>query len=283
MKKHNIKLVLVIVFIFVIGFVSINGGLLDKDKITKNIINVSENSIEFDSPYENLNELAKNNKRVARILENKEEYPEFLLEALSKNTELIDYVLDYNDNNGKVLSNDIGNVKKGDYPLLLQYDKRWGYAYYGEYNLAISGCGPTTIAMVVAGLTERNDVTPYTVAKYAMENNYYSESGTKWALMKEGIKHFGIKSRELNNSKKLIFKELEKGHPIICSMKPGIFTTTGHFIAIVGIKDNKFIVHDPNSKKKSKGLWSYEEIKDEIRNMWVFEKKNLKKLDILHK
>lgn len=273
MKKHNIKLVLVIVFIFVIGFVSINGGLLDKDKITKNIINVSENSIEFDCPYENLNELAKNNKRVARILENKEEYPEFLLEALSKNTELIDYVLDYNDNNGKVLSNDIGNVKKGDYPLLLQYDKRWGYAYYGEYNLAISGCGPTTIAMVVAGLTGRNDVTPYTVAKYAMENNYYSESGTKWALMKEGIKHFGIKSRELNNSKKLIFKELEKGHPIICSMKLGIFTTTGHFIAIVGIKDNKFIVHDPNSKKKSKGLWSYEEIKDEIRNMWVFEKK----------
>lgn len=273
MKKHNIKLVLVIVFIFVIGFVSINGGLLDKDKITKNIINVSENSIEFDCPYENLNELAKNNKRVARILENKEEYPEFLLEALSKNTELIDYVLDYNDNNGKVLSNDIGNVKKGDYPLLLQYDKRWGYAYYGEYNLAISGCGPTTIAMVVAGLTGRNDVTPYTVAKYAMENNYYSESGTKWALMKEGIKHFGIKSRELNNSKKLIFKELEKGHPIICSMKPGIFTTTGHFIAIVGIKDNKFIIHDPNSKKKSKGLWSYEEIKDEIRNMWVFEKK----------
>lgn len=273
MKKQNIKLVLVIVFIFVIGFISINGGLLDKDKITKNIINVRENSIEFDSPYENLNELAKNNKRVARILENKEEYPEFLLEALSKNTELIDYVLDYNDNNGKVLSNDIGNVKKGDYPLLLQYDKRWGYAYYGEYNLAISGCGPTTIAMVVAGLTGRNDVTPYTVAKYAMENNYYSESGTKWALMKEGIKHFGIKSRELNNSKKLIFKELEKGHPIICSMKPGIFTTTGHFIAIVGIKDNKFIVHDPNSKKKSKGLWSYEEIKDEIRNMWVFEKK----------
>lgn len=79
MKKHNIKLVLVIVFIFVIGFVSINGGLLDKDKITKNIINVSENSIEFDCPYENLNELAKNNKRVARILENKEEYPEFFI------------------------------------------------------------------------------------------------------------------------------------------------------------------------------------------------------------
>lgn len=273
MKKHNIKLVLVIVFIFVISFISINVGLLDKDRITKNILNVSENSVEFDSPYENLNELAKNNKRVSKILENKEEYPEFLLEALSKNTELIDYVLDYNDNNGKVLSNDIGNVKKGDYPLLLQYDKRWGYAYYGEYNLAISGCGPTTIAMVIAGLTGRNDVTPYTVAKYAMENNYYSESGTKWTLMNEGIKHFGIKSRELSNSKKLISKELEKGHPIICSMKPGIFTTTGHFIAIVGIKDNKFIVHDPNSKKKSKGLWSYEEIKAEIRNIWVFEKK----------
>ena len=273
MKKHNIKLVLVIVFIFVISFISINVGLLDKDRITKNILNISENSVEFDSPYENLNELAKNNKRVSKILENKEEYPEFLLEALSKNTELIDYVLDYNDNNGKVLSNDIGNVKKGDYPLLLQYDKRWGYAYYGEYNLAISGCGPTTIAMVIAGLTGRNDVTPYTVAKYAMENNYYSESGTKWTLMNEGIKHFGIKSRELSNSKKLISKELEKGHPIICSMKPGIFTTTGHFIAIGGIKDNKFIVHDPNSKKKSKGLWSYEEIKAEIRNIWVFEKK----------
>lgn len=66
--------------------------------------------------------------------------------------------------------------------------------------------------------------------------------------------------------------ELENGHPIICSMGRGDFTTTGHIIAITGIKDGKFIVRDPNSKERSNKLWSYEKIAPQIKNLWSYQR-----------
>ena len=124
--------------------------------------------------------------------------------------------------------------------------------------------------MVVAGLTGDEKTTPYKVAKYAADNGYYVEgTGTAWSLMAKGCKHFGLQSKELVLDKNIIFSELENGHPIICSMGPGDFTSTGHFIVFAGIKDGKIQVNDPNSKKRTK-LWDYDKLKDQINNLWVF-------------
>ena len=57
--------------------------------------------------------------------------------------------------------------KKEDIPLLLQWDKRWGYAPYGNNNIAISGCAPTCLSMVIVGLTKDTAATPDVVASYA--------------------------------------------------------------------------------------------------------------------
>ena len=64
--------------------------------------------------------------------------------------------------------------------------------------------------------------------------------------------------------------ELEQNHPIICSMGPGDFTMTGHIIVITGVKNGKFVINDSNSKDRSKKLWSYEEIREQIKNLWSF-------------
>ena len=48
---------------------------------------------------------------------------------------------------------------------------------------------------------------------------------------------------------------LENGEPVICSMRPGDFTTKGHFIVLVGMEDGKIRVHDPNSAQRSSQLW----------------------------
>ena len=72
--------------------------------------------------------------------------------------------------------------------------------------------------------------------------------------MTEGSEHFGIQGSELVLDQSIIFSELEKGHPIICSMCPGDFTTTGHFIVLAGTKYGKIQVNDPNSKKQIVGL-----------------------------
>ena len=54
-------------------------------------------------------------------------------------------------------------------------------------------------------------------------------------------------------------------------MRPGDFTTTGHFIVITGLKDGKFIIKDPNSKERSNQLWDYQILEHQISNLWAFQ------------
>lgn len=218
--------------------------------------------------------LSNQDGRIHTILEHMDDYPEELLDMLSRNLEMLDFVLEFPEKKGQIFENTIGNVKKGTFPLLLQWDSRWGYASYGENYLAISGCAPTALAMVVAGLTGKNSITPYTISQFALENGYYIDGvGTSWDLMTEGSKHFGIMGKEITLSKQSIYSSLEQGHPIICSMRPGDFTTQGHFIVLVGIWEDKIMVNDPNSKKRSAQLWEYETLEYQIKNLWSFQRK----------
>ena len=91
---------------------------------------------------------------------------------LSRNPDMLDFVEGYPEKKGQVFADSIGDVKKGEYPLLLQWDERWGYGDYGTSCVAVSGCAPTVISMAVAGLTGEDSITPYTVASYAQENGY---------------------------------------------------------------------------------------------------------------
>ena len=219
-----------------------------------------------------LETLANENPDIAKIMKNKDSYPKILLEMLSRNLDMTDYVLNYLDYKGQVFSNDIGKVTKGKYPLLLQYDTRWGYGMYGDDVIAINGCGPTSLAMIIAGLTGRNDITPYDIATYSYQKGYYT-GGTSWSLFTEGTSKYGIIGTEIPLSKASIINELEQNHPIICSMKKGDFTTTGHIITIVGTKNKQFIINDPNSRERSNELWSYETLEPQIRNLWSFRLK----------
>lgn len=244
-----------------------NDDKVSEDKVDEAVIKTGDKVID------DLYILSKKDNRIKTIIDNKNNYPNILLKMLSNNIDMTDYVLNYTEKVGQVFSDNIGSINKGEYPLLLQYDVRWGYGYYGDSIIAISGCGPTVLSMVVAGLTGRNDVTPYSIAQYAYKNGYYkSGSGTSWSIMTEGIRQYNIKGKNISLSKSSIMNELNKGHPIVCSMRPGDFTTTGHYILITGIKDGKFVINDPNSEQRSQKLWTYEEIYSQIKNLWAFEK-----------
>lgn len=218
-----------------------------------------------------LQSMVRQDKRMKTILKNYDEYPEELLEMLSRNIEMLDFVLDYPEKKGNVYANTIGDKEKGSIPLLLQWDQRWGYGNYGESNIGISGCGPTSLSMVITGLTGNKEITPYEVAKFAEENEYYVlGSGTSWSLFTEGSQNFGVQGRELPLSETSIYNALQSGQPIICSMRPGDFTTTGHIIVLTGIKDGKITVNDPNSNERSNKLWDYETLEHQINNLWAF-------------
>lgn len=164
-------------------------------------------------------------------------------------------------------------VTRGEIPLFLQTDRRWAGAVYGDDIMAETGCGPTCLSMVYCGLTGDDEWNPYKLAcKAEMEGYYVRGSGSAWSMMTELANEIGLEAYEVSYDAESIRRELESGHPIICIMGPGDFTTTGHFIVLSEIKeDGSVVVKDPNSKENSKKTWEIEELMRQMKNLWGYQ------------
>ena len=204
-----------------------------------------------------------------QIVEHQNEYPTSLLKLANTNKETIPFVADYLSDCQKSYSLDLTEDLKDGLPRSLQFDKRWGYKKYGNDFMAVNGCGPTCLSVVASYLKQNPTLNPYYIAKMSYQNGYYTYKGTSWKLMNEGAQKLGIHSKELPLSEKIMVDELQQDHPIICSVGPGTFTTTGHFIVLKDYQDGKFIVNDPNSIEKSHE-YSFEDLGYQIKNLWSY-------------
>lgn len=199
------------------------------------------------------------------------DYPESLIQLLERNPETEEFVLNYpllKDSSPEI---DLTEFAECDtVPLFLQWDPRWGYLRYGNDVAGLTGCGPVCLAMAGYYVTGQADFSPDQVISYALKNGYcIPGNGTSWSLISEGGTKLGLDVTEIPLDKNQIFRNLEAKNPIICVMGPGDFTTTGHYIVMTGITDGLINVNDPNSKSNSQKLWSYEQIEDQIRNLWA--------------
>ena len=218
-----------------------------------------------------LAKLAKENEDIAGIYAERSKYPEELLAALAANQEMTDFVKGYLASDGTVTGGISEEEKGQSFPLFLQWDKRWGYSPYGRSSICISGCWPTCPSMVIFSLTRDDDATPDALARFGMDNGYYMEGqGTLWSYMTEGAAHYGITAREIGLDEAAMKQYLDRGCPIICAMRPGDFTTTGHFIVIYDYDENGFMVNDPNSLARSGRQWDFETIRYQINNLWGY-------------
>lgn len=196
-------------------------------------------------------------------------YPESLIELLERNPETESFVLNYPFRDELTPEPFEYDLSQG-VPLMMQWDPRWGYLKYGSDLVAVTGCGPVCLAMAGYYVTGDEALSPDKMVAFAAENGYYSPgNGSSWTLISEGGVKLGLDVTEIPLVKKRITDNLEVGNPIICAMGPGDFTTSGHYIVLVGLEDGKFRINDPNSYENSQKLWSYEEIEDQIRNLWV--------------
>lgn len=198
------------------------------------------------------------------------DYPASLIELLERNPETEEFVLEYPFRDDVELTDFSVDLSDG-VPLFMQWDQRWGYAQYGSDVAGITGCGPTCLAMAGYYVTGGDDTfRPDKMYAFAEKNGYYASGyGSSWTLISEGGVKLGLDVTEIPLVKKRMMDNLEVGNPIICSMRAGDFTTTGHYIVLVGVEDGMFRVNDPNSHANSEKLWSYEQIEGQIRNLWV--------------
>ena len=195
-------------------------------------------------------------------------YPKDLIALLETSPEARDFVLDYPVREDREM--DLSAYDRETVPLFLQWDPMWGYEKYGSSYLAVTGCGPTCLAMAGYYLTGEETMNPLALAQFAEENGYYAKGyGSSWTLISEGAGKLGLTATELPLVKKKMTDALEAGNPIILALGKGDFTTTGHYIVLTGWDGEAFTVNDPNSKVRSGQLWTYEQLEKQIRNIWA--------------
>lgn len=212
----------------------------------------------------------QNNQSMLDDIMNSTQYPKQLQELALKNEEALEFVYDYPTEHVKEHIVDLTEEASMDsVPLFVQWDKRWGYEKYSGNFFAASGCGPTTLSMVVVYLTHNRDASPLAVAKYSKEAGYSVDgSGSSWTLISEGCRHYGVKAKTVSLDESRMKAELDAGHPIVVNVGPGDFTDTGHFMVITGYDDEGFSINDPNSIEKSGKRWLFKNISSQIRAVW---------------
>ncbi len=139
-----------------------------------------------------------------------------------------------------------------------QRDPAWAdypYPYAGsvdpgdERNIKTSGCGPTTMAMIIRTMSpEYSDVTPITIADENIAGGHRGSTGTSWSAFTEVLPNYGLSVEQIAPSETdRLADELRNGALAIGSFGPGTFTNGGHILVVRSVtEDNKFYVADPN-------------------------------------
>lgn len=204
------------------------------------------------------------------------DYPEELITLLERNAETEAFVLEYPLKKDTSVEVDLRAYENTNtVPLFLQWDQQWGYIPYGSGVTGLTGCGPVCLSMAAYYLTGDPAMSPDRIIDFAIQNGYcVPGDGTSWTLISEGGVALGLDVTEIPLVESRIRANLEAGNPIICVMGPGDFTTSGHYIVMVGLENGLIQINDPNSIANSQKLWNYEDICDQIRNLWVIRDGN---------
>ena len=142
-------------------------------------------------------------------------------------------------------------VKRGVYdtPYYSQRDPRWAGLYYGKYNLAATGCVPTTLAMTISGITGQT-VLPTTVADFLYNHtdsfNRNGLFGTSSKGIVQGAQNWGLTTDVLHSSAAL--KEaLAAGHHVMAAVGNSVFASypVTHEIVLRGYQNGQTQVYDP--------------------------------------
>ena len=111
--------------------------------------------------------------------------------------------------------------------------------------------------MAYVTLTGKTDLDPAQMAAFAEDGGYTQDGMTTWTLMSEGAERLGLDSEELPADADAVRDALRSGKVVICSVRPGDFTTTGHFIVLAGLADDgRWRCATPTAPKRSRA-WTW--------------------------
>ncbi|MGX7243836.1 C39 family peptidase [Enterococcus quebecensis] len=163
--------------------------------------------------------------------------------------------------------------------LLLQTDDKWKATPYGMDNpegntLEINGCAILSLAMV-ASFLDNKPSTPQDILNWSKNDYFMVGEGTAWSAFSDFAMLKGYQFEDLETDITAVEEHLKQNHPVIISVKPGLFTKTGHIMVLSGTNNGKFWVNDPNDSEEkghSKKEFTADELMNEALNFWAIYK-----------
>lgn len=139
------------------------------------------------------------------------------------------------------------NAGAGNFVYYSQKDPKWGTISYGEAGqVQYSGCGPTSLAMIVATFADKS-VTPKEMAELGVSSGAAFSGGTKHLpLLQAAADKYNIAFTEASSLDQAI--EAVKGGALVYIGGQGAapFTAEGHIVVIRSITaDGQVVVADP--------------------------------------
>lgn len=130
---------------------------------------------------------------------------------------------------------DCETIEAAGYVFPHYYQRDWPGSY-GTSTIPRSGCGPTSLSMILAGLLVDDSITPQTVVDnikdYWPDGSYYVTGvGSSHCIFNSSFleKYYGVRSQSCSNESDAI-KALEQGYPVIGGEQ-------GHILAIIPAPD----------------------------------------------
>ena len=180
-----------------------------------------------------------------------------LLELALDVPEAIDFVAAYPDAEKTAQPYDEA-VTQGSAPQLWCWDARWGAVDYAGHPLAVSGSGPTSLAMAYMGLTGKNDRSPADIAQAVTEAELATGDSMMSADYLTGAtEELGLSLESYVSNGENLSQMLDSGTYLLIEAKAGTLTDTAHWVLLVTEnEDGSVVVYDPTSPEVSEHPWA---------------------------
>lgn len=267
MDKNKKRTAIIISIVFVVGIV-----------ILLLLVPIEEKRKLYEE-WGELAVIAETDERAEFIIENKELYPEDILNF--KNYEVyLDFIYNYpfhKDDYDTMTFTD-SELNCEGIPALYMTDFRWCYEKMNGSYIRKTGCMALSITMANIFLNRNSNVDPKKVALIYEGSNDVDYWGgldnddTKYILDEIGLKYNLLDYTD--GEKKVTDVELEtiaeiidNKHVCIACMKGETFGS--HALIIREVTDDGMIlVNDPASPEKTQKSWSFDEVNPEIYFIW---------------
>lgn len=257
-----IALAILLLIILVVGISScVRGCSSEKTSSSNEQVNAVDSRVAYGVSEDLTRELSTSLDRaekVQQIGKNADKYSDQeLIELALAQEDAVDFVASYPDAAHEA-SSYTDAVSKGTVPDLWCWDSRWGAVDYAGHALAVSGSGPTSLAMAYMSLVGDAKQTPATIASTVEADGLATgDSYMDSSFVEKEAANLGLSAKSYTASADNINIAVDANSYALIEVKAGTVTDKTHWVLVVSEnQDGTVLIKDPTSPEASSRAWS---------------------------